>query len=44
VMVRTNKPKIQPLEAARTEADIHRFLRLAQQVDPKRRMSEREKR
>jgi hypothetical protein len=33
VMVRTNKPKIQPLEAARTESDIYRFLRLAKQVE-----------
>lgn len=33
VMVRTNKPKIQPLEGARTESDIHRFLRLAEQVE-----------
>ena len=33
VMVRTKQPKVQKLEASRTEEDIQRFLRLLQQVD-----------
>ncbi|MDK2464138.1 MAG: PD-(D/E)XK nuclease family protein [Candidatus Korarchaeota archaeon] len=33
VLVRTKQPKIQHLEATRTEADIDRFLRLAEQVE-----------
>jgi len=33
VMVKTKEPKIQQLQATRTQADIDRFVRLAQQVE-----------
>ena len=33
VMVRNKQPKIQQIPAARTQADIDRFLRLAEQVE-----------